>query len=141
MLRGINPLLTPDLLHALASAGHGDRVGIVDGNFPAVAVAHRLVRAPGISATAMLEAVLSVLPVDDFISDPVSVMQVVGDPAAVPEAVAEFTAILQRNGLSAPKRLERHAFYRVAADAFVLVQTGEPRLYGNILLTKGVIQP
>jgi L-fucose mutarotase len=142
MLRGIDPLLTPDLLHALASAGHGDRVGIVDANFPAVATARRLVRAPGISATAMLEAVLSVLPVDDFVPDPVSVMQVVGDPSAMPEAVAAFTAILQRKGVPAPKQqLERHAFYAVAADSFVLVQTGERRLYGNILLTKGVIRP
>lgn len=141
MLRGIDPLLTPDLLHALASAGHGDRVGIVDANFPGAATARRLVRTPGISATAMLVAILSVLPVDDFTADPVSVMQVVGDPSATPEAVAEFTAILQRNGLAAPKRLERQAFYGVAANAFVLVQTGERRLYGNILLTKGVIQP
>lgn len=141
MLRGIDPLLTPDLLHALASAGHGDRVCIVDANFPAAATARRLVHAAGISAAAMLEAVLSVLPVDDFTPAPASVMQVVDDPSAMPETVAEFTAILQRNGVAAPKPLERQAFYRVAAEAFVLVQTGERRLYGNILLTKGVIRP
>ena len=141
MLRGLDPLLTPDLLHALASAGHGDRVGIVDANFPAAATARRLVRAPGISASAMLEAVLSVLPVDDFDPDPVVVMQVVGDPAATPEAVHDFTAILQRHGLAAPARLSRQDFYGAAAAAFVIVQTGERRLYGNVLLTKGVIPP
>jgi len=141
MLRGLDPLLTPDLLHALASAGHGDRVVIVDANFPAAATARRLVRAPGIAATAMLEAVLSVLPVDDFDSDPVAVMQVVGDPSATPEAVRDFTSILQRHGLAAPARLARHDFYRAAAEAFVIVQTGERRLYGNVLLTKGVIHP
>jgi L-fucose mutarotase len=141
MLRGLDPLLTPDLLHALASAGHGDRVVIVDANFPAAATARRLVRAPGITASAMLEAVLSVLPIDDFEPDPVSVMQVVGDPSATPEAVRDFTGILQRHGLAAPARLPRHEFYRVAAEAFVIVQTGERRLYGNVLLTKGVIRP
>ena len=141
MLRGIDPLLTPDLLHALASAGHGDRVVIVDANFPAAATARRLVRTPGITATAMLEAILSVLPIDDFIPDPVAVMQVVGDPSATPEVVTDFIAIVQRNGLAAPARLERHSFYSAAADAFVLVQTGETRLYGNVLLTKGVIRP
>jgi L-fucose mutarotase len=140
MLRGLDPLLTPDLLHALASAGHGDRVVIVDANFPAAATARRLVRAPGVAATAMLEAVLSVLPVDDFEPDPVAVMQVVGDPSATPEAVRDFTSILQRRGLPAPARLARHDFYRAAADSFVIVQTGERRLYGNVLLTKGVIQ-
>ncbi len=141
MLRGIDPLLTPDLLHALASAGHGDRVGIVDANFPGRCDGAPAGARAGISATAMLEAVLSVLPVDDFIPDPVSVMQVVGDPSAMPEAVAEFTAILQRNGLAAPKRLERHGVLWCGRRRFRLVQTGERRLYGNILLTKGVIQP
>lgn len=141
MLRGLDPLLTPDLLHALASAGHGDRVVIVDANFPAAANACRLVRTPGVAATARLEAVLSMLPIDDLDLDPVAVMQVVGDPSATPEAVRDFTAILQGHGLAAPVRLPRHDFYRVAADAFVIVQTGEQRLYGNMLLTKGVIRP
>ena len=140
MLRDIDPLLTPDLLHALASAGHGDRVVIVDANFPAAATARRLVRTPGITATAMLEAILSVLPIDDFIPEPVAVMQVVGDPSATPDVVAEFAAILKRNGLAAAARLERNDFYRAAADSFVIVQTGERRLYGNVLLTKGVIR-
>jgi L-fucose mutarotase len=68
-------------------------------------------------------------------------MQVVGDPEMVPEAVREFSAILKRNDLAHPTRVERHAFYRAAADAFAIVQTGERRFYGNILLTKGVIPP
>ncbi|HEX5328178.1 MAG TPA: RbsD/FucU domain-containing protein [Acetobacteraceae bacterium] len=141
MLRGIDPLLTPDLLHALASAGHGDRVVIVDANFPAVAIARRLVRSPGTTATAMLEAVLSVLPIDDFEPDPIAVMRAVGDAAAVPEAVQDFTRVLADHGLAAPAPLDRHGFYRAAAEAFVIVQTGERRLYGNILLTTGVIRP
>ena len=79
MLKGISPLLTPDLLHALAAAGHGDVIGIVDANFPAARHASRLVVLPGADAPAVLRAVLSVLPVDDFAADPVRVMRVADD--------------------------------------------------------------
>lgn len=141
MLKGINPLLTPDLLHALAAAGHGDVIGIVDANFPATRLARRLVMLPGIDAPAVLNAVLSVLPVDDFEADPVRVMRAVGDAPAIPDPVRDFAVILQRHGLPDPAQLERHVFYQQAAEAFVLVQSGERRFYGNILLTKGVMPP
>ena len=141
MLRGIHPLLSPDLLHVLAAMGHGDRIAVVDANFPALSHSKQLIRLPGTPAPAVLEAILSVLPVDDFEPHPVSVMQVVGDAAMVPEAVREFTAILIRNDLAPPARLERHAFYCATAEAFAVVQTGERRFYGNILLTKGIVPP
>ncbi|MDR3537017.1 MAG: RbsD/FucU domain-containing protein [Acetobacteraceae bacterium] len=141
MLKGIDPLLTPDLLHALAAAGHGDRVAIVDANFPAARVARRLVAVPGIPAPRVLDAILSVLPVDDFEPGPIVVMQVVGDTQAVPDAVREFTAVLARHAAPAPVALERHAFYAAAAEAFVVVQTGERRFYGNVLVTTGVVPP
>jgi L-fucose mutarotase len=141
MLKGIDPLLTPDLLHALASAGHGDVIAIVDANFPAARVAHRLVQVPGADAPRVLNAVLSLLPIDDFEPDGLRVMQVVGDPAAIPDPVQDFVAVLGRFGLPPPATLERHAFYAQATDAFAIVRTGERRFYGNILLTKGVISP
>jgi L-fucose mutarotase len=141
MLRGIHPLLSPDLLHALAVMGHGDRIAVVDANFPSFSHAKRLIALPGATAGAVLEAILSVLPIDDFEPHPVSVMQVVGDPAMIPEAVREFIAILKRNDLAPPARLERHAFYHATTEAFAVVQTGERRFYGNILLTKGVVPP
>jgi L-fucose mutarotase len=141
MLRGIHPLLSPDLLHALASMGHGDRIAVVDANFPAVSHAKRLITLPGIDAPSVLEAILTVMPVDDFEPHPLSVMQVVGDAALIPETVRAFLAILARNDLPPPASLERHAFYRAAAEAFAVVQTGERRFYGNILVTKGVVAP
>ncbi len=141
MLRGIHPLLSPDLLHALAAMGHGDRIAIVDANFPALSHAKRCIQLPGVAAPAVLEAILSVLPIDDFEPHPVSVMQVVGDAAMIPEAVREFATILKHNDLAPPARLDRHAFYRATAEAFAVVQTGERRFYGNILLTKGVLPP
>jgi L-fucose mutarotase len=141
MLRGLNPLLTPDLLHALASMGHGDTIAVVDGNFPAVATARRLVVLPGADAPAVLDAILTLLPVDDFEPDPIAVMQVVGDADAMPEPVRNFGAVLARHGAPPPIAIERHAFYRAAATCFTIVQTGERRFYGNILLRKGVIPP
>jgi L-fucose mutarotase len=140
MLLGLDPLLSPDLLHALASAGHGDRVAIVDANFPSAALARRLVRLPGAEAGAVLRAILTVLPVDDFEPDPTLVMQVVDDPAAVPEAVAEFTALLRGAGAGPPRPIPRHEFYAAARDAFAVVATGERRLYGNVIVTKGVVR-
>ncbi|WP_323007223.1 RbsD/FucU family protein [Pseudorhodobacter sp.] len=139
MLIGLNPLLSPDLLHALAAMGHGDEIAIVDSNFPGTACARRLIRLDGISATETLAAVLSLLPLDSYVEHPANVMQVVGDAAAVPQAVAEFTALIGARGNVGS--VERFAFYERARQCFAIVQTGEGRLYGNIILTKGVIPP
>jgi L-fucose mutarotase len=141
VLRGINPLLGPDLLHALASMGHGDSIAIVDANFPAAAYARQLIVLRGVDAPTVLAAILTVFPVDDFVPDPIAVMQVVGDAAVLPDPVREFTGLLSQQGLQPPVALERQAFYRAAGQAFAIVQTGERRFYGNILLRKGVIAP
>lgn len=137
MLLGLDPILTADLLHALRAMGHGDTISIVDANFPAVANARRLVTLPGCDASRMLRAVLSVLPVDDFIAEPLTTMQVVGDPGTVPEAVAEFRAIAGGVGMGS---VDRHEYYRLTREAFVVVQTGDRRLYANVIVTKGVIR-
>ena len=141
MLHGLDPLLTPDLLHALASMGHGDTVAIVDANFPATRIARRLVALPGVDAPRVLAAIMTVLPIDDFEPDPIVVMQVVGDATAVPDAVRDFKAVLLQHAAPMPATIERHAFYRLAEAAFAIVQSGERRFYGNILLRKGVIPP
>jgi L-fucose mutarotase len=145
MLKGIDPLLTPDLLHALASAGHGDVVAIVDANFPATRLARRLIRLPGNSAPAVLDAILSVMPIDDFEAESVSVMQAAelkgGAQGDLPDPVREFIEVLGWHEIGEPVGIERYAFYAAAEDAFVIVQTGERRFYGNILLTKGAIPP
>jgi L-fucose mutarotase len=141
MLDGLDPLLTPDLLHALASMGHGDTIAIVDANFPAASTARRLIVLPGVDAPRVLAAILTVLPIDDFEPDPIAVMQVVGDATAVPDVVNDFKAELSRHAAPMPVTIERHAFYRMAEAAFAIVQTGERRFYGNILLRKGVIPP
>ena len=141
MLLGIDPLLGSDLLHALASMGHGDSIAIVDANFPATTIGRRVVEAPGANAPQMLKAILSVFPLDTFVAPAIFTMEVVGDPAAVPAPVADFVAVLGELGLIHGElgRLDRSAFYARAKEAFAVVRTGEPRAYGNILLVKGVV--
>jgi L-fucose mutarotase len=143
MLKGIDPLLHADLLHVLRAMGHGDELAIVDANFPATTMGRRVVRIDGVSATRALEAVLSVLPLDDFVEAPCTRMEVVGDPDAVPEICEAFQAIVDRSESRHLElaRLERFAFYARAREAFALIQTGETRLYGNLLVKKGVIRP
>ena len=141
MLRDIDPLLSPRLLHALRAMGHGDEIVIADANFPGSSIGPDCIRADGSSAGDMLRAVLSVMPLDTFVPDPVLTMQVVGDVDAIPEAVADFQAIINETADNTARiqTLERFAFYDRAAQAFAVVQTGERRLYGNIILKKGVI--
>jgi L-fucose mutarotase len=140
MLKGIHPLLTPDVLHALASMGHGDELAIVDANFPSVSVGRRVVAVAGASAADVLDAVLTLLPLDAG-APPALTMAVTGDPEAIPEPVAEFAGVFAAHGLGDVEigQLDRHQFYARARDAFVVLRTGEMRPYGNILLVKGVV--
>ena len=141
MLKLIPPLLGPELLAILRAMGHGDEIAIVDANFPGTAMDTRLVRLDGHSATDVLEAVLTLLPLDDF-EDAVFAMAVVGDPEQRMPVMDEFDAIVARHQAGmALKVIERFAFYERVRSAFAVVQTGETRLYGNILLKKGVIRP
>lgn len=140
MLIGIDPLLTPELLHALASMGHGDRIVLVDCNYPATR-GRRHLALPGADVVQALGAVLSLLPLDSYVPDPAAVMQVVGDPGALPDAVAAINAVLHAHGAAPAAGIERHAFYAAAEGAYAIVQTSERRLYGNVILTKGVIPP
>jgi L-fucose mutarotase len=143
MLKGLDPLLNADLLPVLRAMGHGDELVIVDANFPAASMGRRVVRLDGVSATRTLEAVLSVMPLDDFVDAPCARMQVVDDPDAVPEICQEFQAIIDRaeRGRFQLATIERFAFYERGRQAFAVVQTGETRLYGNVLLKMGVVRP
>lgn len=143
MLRGLDPILTPDLLFMLRAMGHGDTLAIVDGNFPGVTMAQRLVRLDAHPATRVLEAVLRLMPVDDFVDDPVQVMAVVGDSGARPEIVDDFQRIVNEvaDHPVPVTPVERFAFYDLCRAAHGIVQTGEARLYGNIIVKKGVIRP
>ena len=143
MLKGLDPLLSPDLLHSLRAMGHGDEIVVADANFPSASIARRLMRLDGVSAVAAADAILSVMPLDDFAPDAAWRMEVVGDPDAEQPIFAEFRRVIaaregERFRLTA---LERFAFYERARAAFAIVATGEGRLYGNLILKKGVVRP
>lgn len=143
MLKNLDPLLGPELLKVLRAMGHGDEIVIVDANHPAETNAQRLVRMDGVSATRVLDAVISVLPLDTYVECSVHTMQVVGDPESAPEIVEEFRRIVRAGSDTEISfgTLERFDFYARVRAAFAVIATGEQRLYGNIILKKGVIKP
>lgn len=141
MLRHIHPLLGPDLLHALRSLGHGDEVVIGDANFPHHSLGPRVVRLDGIDAVAAAEAILTHLPLDTFSERAAFRMAVVDRPDEVPAITDLFQeAIARLSGGDFPiAPIERFAFYERARRAQLIVATGERRLYGNLILTVGVL--
>ncbi|WP_170603631.1 RbsD/FucU family protein [Ruegeria arenilitoris] len=143
MLIGIPNLLTPDLLRHLKAMGHGDELVIADANFPAETCAARIERLAGASATEVLRAILTIMPLDSYVDHPARTMQVVGDPDTVPDIVADFQKIIDETADHPAKirGVERHEFYVEARKTYCIVQTAETRLYGNIILQKGVVPP
>jgi len=141
MLIGLNPLLSPDLLRNLRAMGHGDVIVLVDGNFPADSNTTRLVRLDGIPATDALQAILSVMPLDAFVDDAAISMANAAAPDSLPDIVQDFQTIIDATA-DAPQQIvqeERFAFYARARDAYAIVQTGETRHFGNLILQKGVL--
>lgn len=146
MLKHIDPILVPDLLHVLAAMGHGDRLVLVDANFPADSVARRTTRGrvihlSGVSVDAAARAICSVLPIDTFIDEPVVRMAMVDDPELIPDVQLAVRDAIASTGepVAALGSLDRFAFYEAAAASYAVVATTDPRPYGCFLLTKGVI--
>ena len=146
MLRGIDPLLSPDLLGLLDAMGHGDDLVIADRNFPAHSVSlqtasRRLISERGVDTTRMARAILSVFPLDSFVEMPIHRMEVVGEPDKVLDVHADLLAEAQQvEGHKVQMgSIERFAFYEAAKRAYMVVQTGETRPYGCFILKKGVI--
>ncbi len=148
MLKNLDPLLSPELLYVLAAMGHGDEVAVVDANFPADGVARRtgygrLVTIAGASVPEVVRAVLSVLPLDEFVDQPVRRMAVDGAPDQLPPVQQEVQAVVDTAaGRSWPMgALERFAFYEAARSTYAVVLTGERRYFANVLVKKGAIPP
>ncbi|MGZ5329512.1 MAG: RbsD/FucU family protein [Actinomycetota bacterium] len=134
MLTAIHPYLTGSFLAHLDAMGHSDSVVLADAHFPADRLASRLLTFPGLSTPDVLAAVRSVIPLDD---PPALDLMTSADGARLPvqdELVAAAGAT-ERD----VRFLARHAFYDVAAEAYLIVRTGETRTYGNVILRKGVV--
>ncbi|MFT3988729.1 RbsD/FucU family protein [Aestuariivirga sp.] len=142
MLKGIDPLLGPELLRVLRAMGHGDEIAIVDGNYPAETDAKNLIRMDGHDAPRILGAILSVMPVDEMVPQAVWRPAAFGDPARMEAVFDDFAAVLKKHE---PQQnivpLVGADFYNRVKGCFALVASGERRLYGNIVIRKGVIQP
>lgn len=142
MLIGIPPLLGPGFLSILREMGHGDELAIVDGNYPAEDHGRRVLRADGHGVIEVMEAVLSVLPVDDFVQHALFCASVEGDPARLDPVHHEMIALCAHRVPGMPVLpLAGAAFYERVKAAYAVVATSEPRLYGNFIVRKGVIRP
>ena len=148
MLKGLDPFLNADVLYALRAMGHGDDLILCDTNFPADSVARqtvlgRLLRIDNVTAARAARAVLSVMPLDNFVDEPALRMEIVGKPEEIPLVQQEVQAEIDAaEGRSCPMgRIERFAFYDLARKAYAVIQTGERRFYGCFVLKKGVIAP
>ncbi|MBR4727443.1 MAG: fucose isomerase [Clostridia bacterium] len=139
MLKGISPILSPELLKILMEMGHGDEIVIGDGNFPAASIAQRLVRLDGHGVNEILDAILQLMPLDTYVEAPVALMDN-GDPAAPPPIWADYQATVFAAGDDRPFELmERFAFYERAKKAYAVIATGETAIYANVILKKGVV--
>lgn len=147
MLKGINPLLNADVLRALRAMGHGDDLIIADTNFPSDSVARqtRIGKVLRIDrpAAEVVEAVLSVYPLDTFVDDSAARMEIVDAPDEVPPVQQEVQQKIDAaEGKSWPMMsIERFAFYERAKQAYCVIQTGERRFYGCFAFRKGVVPP
>ena len=145
MLKGIPKILSPELLKVLCEMGHGDAICIGDGNFPAESMGKNAIvlRYDGHSIPELLDAILSVFPLDPFVEQPVSFMSTVGSPTPVnPTIWNEYIDIISKyddRGASAIQYLERFNYYDESKKCYAIIATGESASYANIILKKGCV--
>ena len=134
MLKGVHPLLTGELLAHLDAMGHSDAVVLADAHFPAHRLATRVLTFPGVDTPGLLAAICTVLPLDDA---PALDLMATPDGDMLP--VQDELSRRRRAAPGSVRALDRHRFYDEAATAYLIVRTGETRVYGNAILRKGVV--
>ena len=144
MLLGIPKILSPELLKVLCEMGHGDRLVVADGNFPAESMGKnsKVIRMDGHGACEVLEAILQVFPLDSYVEHPVSLMQVIpGDPVETPiwDSYKALVKKADARGENTFAEVERSAFYELSRSAYAIIATSESALYANLMLQKGVV--
>lgn len=144
MLKGIDPVLSPELLKLLAEMGHDDAIVLADANFTAMSLGagKPVLRLPGVGMVRALKAVSSVLPLAQDVAHPVAYMQVCGSESGYRSAVQrEALSVLGEDGLQEGQAegVERYAFYDRVRAAYAIVVTGECQPWSNFLLRKGVL--
>ncbi len=140
MLKGIPKIISPQLLKILCEMGHGDEIVIADGNFPSETNGKRVVRADGLGGVEMLDAVLSLIPLDTYANENMILMETTqGDPT--PTIWAEYEKVAnEKDDNVRMANIDRFAFYERAKNAYAVIATSEEAIYANIILKKGVIK-
>lgn len=139
MLKGISPVISPDLLKVLAEMGHGDEIILADAHFPGHTFCKHVLRADGIRIPELLEGIIPLFELDSY-SPPLIMMAAVEGDTLDPEVEKAYIAAMRKKIKKVPSitRIGRFDFYDRAQKAFACVMTGELAKYGNILLKKGV---
>ena len=140
MLKGLSPLLSPELLSVLSRMGHGDEIVLADAHFPGDTFGKRVIRADGLRIPALIDAILPVFELDSYVDAPLVMMAAVPGDKLDPKVEKAYRAAVDRHAPKTPAidRIDRFAFYDRAKAAFAVVMTGETAKYGNIILKKGV---
>lgn len=142
MLKGIPSILPPELLKILMEMGHGDEIVLADGNFPKFAHAQNVVRCDGHGIPELMDAILSLMPLDPYVEHPMILMDVLpGDPY-VPVIWDEYRSVAKKYEEEGARELaiDKFKFYERAQKAYAVVTTSEAALYANVILKKGVIK-
>ena len=140
MLKGISPLLSPELLSTLHRMGHGDELVLADAHFPGQTFNDTVLRADGLEIAPLLDAILPLFELDAYVPHPLAMMAAVEGDTLDPAVEERYLAAIRRHAPDVPaiERVDRFAFYDRARSAFAVVMTGELAKYGNIILKKGV---
>ena len=140
MLKGISPLIGPELLALLYRMGHGDELVLADAHFPAYTFNDTVLRADGIAVVDLLGAILPLYELDSYVDHPAIMMATVEGDTADPSVAESYNNIISKNVplFSGLHYIERFAFYERARSASAIVISGETRKYGNIIIKKGV---
>ena len=138
MLKNVPKILSPELLKVLCEMGHGDEIVIGDANFPSETYGKRVIRADGLSGTDLLDAILTMIPLDAYA---VNFMLMDTNPGdETPTIWDEYKKIASRDPNLQIQMLERFEFYNRATKAYAVIASGEEKIYANIILKKGVIK-
>ena len=143
MLKGINPILGPEILYTIRSMGHGDKLALVDSNFPSSSLNSEVIRLDGVNIKSAAEAILSLFPLDSFVDFPALRMEMDNNPKEINEVHKDFiNAIKNYSGDNwNVGSISRMNFYEEAKKVYAIIQTSESRPFGCFIITKGVILP
>lgn len=140
MLKGLSPLLSPELLSTLYAMGHGEEILLADAHFPGHQFCNNVIRADGHRIPDLLRAILPLFELDQYVEEPMAMMAAVPGDELDPKVESDYRAAIGECVSQQPKieRVERFAYYERAKGCHAVVMTGETAKYGNLILKKGV---